>query len=94
MEARLNDLHFQTGMDPAQPLSNIPYVLLDPTGKMIVLLTMILYGVSERGLMLDEQFGCWPRHSTFLQLARFFERVTRNLGEKRRGISGHCQFVR
>jgi hypothetical protein len=33
--------------------------------------------------MRDEQFGLRPKHSTSLQLARFFERMTRNFGEKR-----------
>jgi hypothetical protein len=39
--------------------------------------------VRWRGLLRDEQFGFRPKHSTTLQLARLFERVTRNFGEKR-----------
>ena len=33
--------------------------------------------------MLDEQFGFRPRHSTYLQLARLVERITRNFGVKK-----------
>jgi len=33
--------------------------------------------------MRDEQFGFRPKHITSLQLGRFFERMTRILGEKR-----------
>jgi hypothetical protein len=49
----------------------------------MILLTRIHFEVSGRGLMQDEQFGFQPRHSTFLQLARLIERITRNFGEKR-----------
>jgi hypothetical protein len=48
-----------------------------------ILLARILHEIRERGLMRDEQFGFGPRHSTSLQLARLFERITRNFGEKR-----------
>jgi hypothetical protein len=58
---------------------------LDVIGKLFekTLLARILHEASERGLMQDEQFGFRPRHSTSLQLARLFERITWNFGEKR-----------
>jgi hypothetical protein len=34
-------------------------------------------------LLVDEQFGFRPRHSTSLKLARLVERVNRNFGERR-----------
>jgi hypothetical protein len=43
----------------------------------------ILRDVSGRGLLRDEQFGLWYKHSTALQLARLFGRVTRDNGKKR-----------
>jgi hypothetical protein len=57
---------------------------VDTTGKLFekILLARILHEVSERGLKRDKQFGCGPRHSTFLQLAHL-ERITRNFGKKR-----------
>jgi hypothetical protein len=48
-----------------------------------ILLSRILYDVSGRGLLHDEQFGFRPKHSTTLQLARLVQRVSRNFGEKR-----------
>jgi hypothetical protein len=48
-----------------------------------MLLSRIIYEVSEYGLMRDEQFGFRPRHSTSLQLARLVETITMNFGEKR-----------
>jgi len=33
-------------------------------------------------LLRDEQIGFRPRHSTFLQMARLFERTIRNFGER------------
>ena len=33
--------------------------------------------------MRDEKFGFRPKHSTSLQLARYFERMTRSFGVKR-----------
>jgi malate/lactate dehydrogenase len=58
---------------------------LDTFGKLFekILLARILHEVSERGLMLDEQFGFRSRYSTSLQLARLVERITRNFVEKR-----------
>ena len=73
------------GKDPALSSSYPLIILLDTNGKLFekILLARILYEVSKRGLMPDEQFGLIPGHSTSLQLARFTERITRNLGEKR-----------
>jgi hypothetical protein len=58
---------------------------LDTIGKLFekILLARILHVVKERGLKREEQFGIRPRHSTSLQLARLFERITRYFGEKR-----------
>jgi len=47
-----------------------------------ILLARILHEVSEGGLMRDELFWFRPRHNMSLQLARLFERITRNCGEK------------
>jgi len=62
-----------------------PISLLDTIGKLFekILLAGILHDGRERKLMGDEQFGVIPRHSTSLQLVRLFERITRNVGEKR-----------
>ena len=48
-----------------------------------ILLTSIIHEVGERGLLRDEQFGFRPRYSTFLQVARFVEQITRYFGEKK-----------
>jgi len=73
------------GKDPALPSSYRPISLLDTIGKLFekILLSRILHEVNVRGLLRNEQFGFRPRHSTSLQLARLFERITRNFGEKR-----------
>jgi hypothetical protein len=73
------------GKVPALPSSYRPIGLLDTIGKLFekILLARILHEVNERGMMRDEQFGCRPRHSTSLQLARLVERITRTFGEKR-----------
>ena len=73
------------GKDPALPSSYRPISLLDTIGKLFVniLLSRILHEVNVRGLLRNEQFGFRPRHSTSLQLARFFRRITRKFGEKR-----------
>jgi hypothetical protein len=74
----------KAGKDPALPSSYWTISQLDTIGKLFekILLTGILYEVSERRLMQDEQLGFRPRHSTFLQLDRLVE-ITRNFGEKR-----------
>jgi hypothetical protein len=58
---------------------------LDALGRIFekFLLARILHGVSERGLLREEQFGFKPNHSTSLQLVRLVERIIRNFGEKR-----------
>jgi hypothetical protein len=48
-----------------------------------ILLSRILSEVSGSWLLRHEQFGFRPKHSTSVQLARLFKRVTRNFGEKR-----------
>ena len=73
------------GKDPALPSSYRHISLLYTIGKLFgkILLSRILYEVSERGLLRDVQFVFRPRYSTSLQLARLVERVTMNFGEKR-----------
>jgi len=71
------------GKGPALVSSYRPISLFDTIGKLFekILFARILHEVSERGLMRDEQFGFCPRHSTSLQLARLFERITKYFGE-------------
>ena len=73
------------GKDPTLPSSYRPISLLDTIGKLFekILLTRILHEEDVRGLLRNEQYGFRPEHSTFLQLARLVERITRNFGEKR-----------
>jgi hypothetical protein len=73
------------GKDPALSSSYQPISLFDTIGKLFekILLARILHEVSERGLTKDEQFGFRPRHSSSLQVALLFERITRNFGKKR-----------
>jgi hypothetical protein len=47
-----------------------------------ILPARVLREVNECGLLLDEQFGFRPRHSTTLQLSRLVERVNRNFDER------------
>ena len=70
--------------DPALPLSYRPISLLDTIDKLFekIQLSNILCEMSGRGLLLDEQFGFRPKHSTALQLARNVERVSRNLARE------------
>jgi hypothetical protein len=72
------------GKDPALPSSYRPISLLETIVKLFekILLARILHKINVRGLMRDEQFGCRPKHSTSLQLARHVEIITRNFGEK------------
>ena len=44
--------------------------------------------------MRDEQFGFRSTHSTWLQLARLVERITRNFGEKRLKVSVFLDVVK
>jgi hypothetical protein len=73
------------GKDPTLPSSYRPISLLDTVGKLFekILLARVLREASELGLLLDEQFGFRPRHSTTLQMARLVERVNRNFDERR-----------
>jgi hypothetical protein len=48
-----------------------------------MLLSRILYEVSGRGLLRDEQFEFKPKHRNALKLANLVERVSRNFDEKR-----------
>jgi hypothetical protein len=48
----------------------------------IILLAWSLRDVSERELMISEQFGLRPIHTTSSQLSRLFGRLTRNSIEK------------
>ena len=76
------------GKDPALHSSYRPISLLDTIGKLFekIPLARILHEVRERGLMRDENFAFIPRHSTSLQLAHLFERLTKDFGEK--GLRG------
>jgi len=71
--------------DPTMPSSYRPISLFDTIDKLFerILLSRILHEVNVRGLLRNEQFGFLPRHSSSLQLARLFEGITRNFGEKR-----------
>jgi len=73
------------GKDPALLSSYRPISLIDRIGKLFekILLSRILYEVSGRGLLRDEQFGFGPKHSTALQLARLVERVSKNFDKNR-----------
>ena len=73
------------GKDPTLPSFYRTISLLDTIGNLFekILLARILHEVSDSGLMRDEQFEFRLRHSTSLQLARLFERIIRNFGEKR-----------
>jgi len=73
------------GKDPAMPSSYRTISLLDTIGKLFekILLSRILYEVSGRGLLRDEQFGLRPKHSTAVPLAHLVARVSRNFDENR-----------
>jgi len=73
------------GKNLALPPSYRHISLLDTISKLFqkILLGKIFHVVSERRMMVDEQFEFRHRHSTSLQLARLLERITRNLSEKR-----------
>jgi len=73
------------GKDPVLPSSYRPISPYDTIGKLFekILLVRILHEVSERGMMQDGQFGFRPRRSTFMQLARLVERITKNFGVKK-----------
>jgi hypothetical protein len=75
----------ETWKDSALPSFYRPIILLDTIGKLFekILLSMILYEVSGRGLLRVEQFEFRPKHSTVLHFARLVERVSGNFDEKR-----------
>jgi hypothetical protein len=83
MEARLRDLHSETRKGPGTAFVLSTHKFLEKAGKVStkMLLAMVLIEASRRGLLRDEQFCFKPRHSTSLQLARLFERVSKNIGE-------------
>jgi len=74
----------KSGKDLALPSSYRHISTLDIIGKLLekILVTRIVYEVSDRGLMRDDQFEFRSRHSASLQLARPVERITRKFGEK------------
>jgi hypothetical protein len=71
--------------DPSPASSFQPISLMDTFGKVFenILLAWILHEVSECILIRDKKFEFRPGHTTFLQLVRLFERITRNFVEKR-----------
>jgi hypothetical protein len=71
------------GKDPAQSSSYRPISLLDTFGKYFerIMLKSILNELGDCELLQDERFGFRLGNSTTLQLARLFERITRNFGE-------------
>jgi hypothetical protein len=73
------------GKDPTLPPSYRPISPLDTVGKLFekILLATIRREVNERGFLREEQFGFRPGHSTALQLGRIFERVNRNIDDRR-----------
>jgi len=84
MEARQRDVYPETREGPGTSLdvSTLKSVKTRLENWKVVLVR-ILSETSGRGVLLDEQFGFRPKHSTALQPTRHFERVSRNLGEKR-----------
>jgi hypothetical protein len=78
-------LILKPGKDPVLPSSYGPISLLDMISKLFekILLSRILYEVSGRALLCDEQFGYRPKHSTALQLTGLVERVSRTFVEKK-----------
>ena len=73
----------KSGKDITLPSSHRPICLLDTIVNYLkkILLARILHETSVHGLMRNEQFGFRPRHSTKMQRARLFERITGTLGK-------------
>lgn len=83
-------------MEPPLSLFLRPTRVLDAIGKLFekILLARIFREVSRRWLLRDEQFRIRHIHRISLQVAGFFERVSRYFGEKRLTGAGSSMWPR